>query len=335
VRDRALCNLPRASGIRARVAASSTSTATSERGTVFEAVVRLSLKKLSSEIGDEIRDDDLSGPDTTIADYLERNRTAWNRWAPSSAVSGAKSWRTDELRWGLWNTPESHLQLLRAVPPGADVVELGCGTAAVCAWLQRGGMHPVGVDFSPALLAAAEQLQHEFGVYFPLISANAEAVPFDRDSFDVAVSEYGPSVWSNPRRWLPEAHRLLKLGGQLILFTNSAILMACTPADGGLAGEQLVRDYYSSYRVEFGADAGVEFHLTHGQWIRLLRANGFAIENHIELRQQPRAKPRYELVSLKWARRWPSEEIWIARKVSEEPPELFADAREAQREQTR
>ena len=309
----------------------------SERGTVFGALVRLSgLKKRLPEIGDEIlADDAVGGPETSIADYLERNRSAWHRWAPSSVATGAKAWRTDELRWGLWNTPESHLQLLRAVPPAADVIELGCGTAAICAWLKRGGMHPVGLDFSPAQLNVAEQLQHEFGVYFPLISANAEDVPFDRDSFDVAISEYGPSVWSNPRRWLPEAHRLLRLGGQLILFTNSAILMACTPTDGSLAGEKLVRDYFSSYRVEFGAEAGVEFHLTHGQWVRLLRANGFAVENLIELRPQPKAKPRYELVSLKWARRWPSEEIWVARKVSEKPPELFSDAQQTESEQTR
>ncbi len=144
-------------------------------------------------------------------------------------AAGSAAWRIDELEWGLWSTPKSQLRLLRAFAPGADIVELGCGAAPVCAWLKRGGMHPVGLDFSPAQLMAAEQLQREFGVYFPLISANAEDVPFDRESFDVAISEYGASIWSNPRRWVPEAHRLLRLGGQLIFFTNSAILMACHP----------------------------------------------------------------------------------------------------------
>jgi SAM-dependent methyltransferase len=279
--------------------------------------------------------EDVGTSQTDVADYLERNRSTWHRWAPRSMTVGAKAWQTNELRWGLWNTPESHLHLLGDLAPGSDVIELGCGAAAVCAWLKRGGMHPVGVDFSSAQLLAAERLQQEHGIFFPLISANAEAVPFDRDSFDVAISEYGPSVWSNPRRWLPEAHRLLRLGGQLIFFTNSAILMACTPADGGPAGETLVRDYFSSYRVEFGDDAGVEFHLTHGQWVRLLRANGFAVENLIELRPQSRAKPRYEFVPLKWARRWPSEEIWVARKVLEQPPVLDFDTRKTAHEQSR
>jgi SAM-dependent methyltransferase len=255
--------------------------------------------------------------ETETLDYLERNRRAWDLWAPASGVIGRKAWQTDELRWGLWNTPESQLSLLQGLEPGADVVELGCGTGPVCAWLKRSGMHPVGVDFAPKQLRTAELFQHEFGIRFPLIPSNAEDVPFEAESFDMAVSEYGASIWCSPRRWLPEACRLLRPGGQLIFFTNSAILMTCTPADGSEPGETLVRDYYGSYRVQFAADAGVEFHLTHGQWVRLLRATGFALENLIELRPRPRAKPRYKFVDLQWARRWPSEEIWIARKTEE------------------
>jgi len=289
-------------------------------------VVRLTLNRGTSVDSEETWVEETVGyPERDGADYLERNRSTWRRWAPQSATVGAKAWQANELRWGLWNTPESQLRLLRELAPGSDIIELGCGAAGVCAWLKRGGMHPVGLDFSTAQLLAAERLQQEHGVYFPLITANAEAVPFDQDSFDVAISEYGPSVWSNPRQWLPEAHRVLRLGGQLIFFTNAAILMACTPADGSPAGAQLVRDYFSSYRVEFGDDAGVEFHLTHGQWVRLLRANGFAVENLIELRPQGRAKPRFEFVPLKWARRWPSEEIWVARKVSQELAVLDLD----------
>lgn len=269
---------------------------------------------------------EVDAPSHGRPDYLERNRAAWHRWAASSAVSGAKAWRTDELRWGLWNTPESHLRLLRDLAPGSDVLELGCGAAGLCAWLKREGMFPIGVDFSLTQLAAAERLQHEFGLSFPLISANAEDVPIDQDSFDLVISEYGASIWSNPRRWLPEAHRMLRPGGQLIFFTNPAILMACTPADGGPAEERLVRDYFGSYRVEFAEDTGVEFHLTHGQWVRLLRATGFVVENLIELRPLPGAIPRHEFVSLEWARRWPSEEIWVGRKISEQPPDLGLNA---------
>jgi SAM-dependent methyltransferase len=248
--------------------------------------------------------------------YIERNKAAWDRWAPEHAARGRKAWEQPDLQWGLWDSPESELQLLREVPARADAIELGCGTAAISAWLVQQGLRPVAVDVSPAQLKTAERLQVDFGLSFPLICANAEEVPFDNASFEVAISEYGASLWCNPRRWLPEAHRLLRPNGRLIFFTNAAMLMVCTPGEGGAAGDVLMRDYFSSYRVEFPLDEAVEFHLTHGHWIRLLRATGFVLENLVEIRPQPEATPRFEFVSLEWARRWPSEEIWVARKVA-------------------
>lgn len=262
-----------------------------------------------------ITDDGSLDVPTGTPDYLERNREVWGRWSATSAATGAKAWRTEELLWGIWNTPESRLGLLSDTPAGGDVVELGCGAGALCAWLKRAGFRPVGVDFSPLQLKVAERLQAENGLSFSLIHANVEDVPFDGESFDVAISEYGASVWSDPRYWLPEAHRLLRSDGLLIFFTTGAMMTACTPEDGSAPGEQLVRDYFGSYRMEFGAENGVEFHPTHGDWIRLMRATGFLIESLIELRPPGGAKARYELVDLKWAQRWPSEEIWFARKV--------------------
>jgi SAM-dependent methyltransferase len=251
------------------------------------------------------------------ADYIERNRAAWESWASKAAVTGRKAWRDEELLWGLWSSSETELQLFHELQPGADVVELGCGTAAIAAWLARSGARPVAVDFSRRQLNTAEQLQHEFGISFPLIGANAENVPFEEGSFDFAISEYGVSLWCDPRRWLPEANRLLRPGGQLIYFTSGAMMMACTPFDGGMAGDMLVRDYFSSYRVEFPGEDAVEFHLTHGHWVRLLRASGFVLENLIEVRPPRGAKSRFGFASTKWARRWPSEEIWVARKCGE------------------
>jgi SAM-dependent methyltransferase len=247
-------------------------------------------------------------------DYVELNRQAWDGWAAHYAARGRTAWEASDLQWGLWDTPESELQLFRTAPPGANVIELGCGTAAISAWLARHGRHPVAVDISRAQLDTAARLQHEFRVSFPLVPANAERVPFDKESFDMAVSEYGASLWCNPRRWLPEAHRLLRPGGYVVFFTNAAFLMACTPEDGGAATDVLVRDYFSGYRLEFAEEKAVEFHLTHGHWIRLLRTTGFVLENLIEVRPPRSAEARFGFVSLDWARRWPSEEIWIARK---------------------
>ena len=68
------------------------------------------------------------------------------------------------------------------------------------------------------------------------------------------------------------------------------------------------------YRVEWPGDPGVEFHLSHGDWIRLLTRSGFDIEDLVEVRPAPDAKTKYPFVTLDWARQWPCEEVWKAHK---------------------
>jgi SAM-dependent methyltransferase len=258
-------------------------------------------------------EDDLPGGPQDEPDYIRRNRTAWELWAPGLAARGRDDWKR-ELCWGLWSTPEAALRLLDGIAPYIDVVELGAGAGAISAALARRDLRPVAVDFSRHQIEIAHRLQSEFDQPFPLVHANVEQVPFDLESFDLAISEYGASLWCDPRRWLPEAHRLLRPNGRLIFIANSAMLMACTPPDGGVAHEQLVRPSFGGRRVEFAQDGTVEFHLSHGSWIRMLRAAGFDVEDLLEVRPQSKATPRYEFASLEWARKWPSEEIWIVRK---------------------
>jgi hypothetical protein len=58
----------------------------------------------------------------------------------------------------------------------------------------------------------------------------------------------------------------------------------------------------------------VEFHLSHGDWIRLLRANDFEVTDLVELRPSQDAQGFKNLVTFDWATKWPSEEAWKARK---------------------
>jgi SAM-dependent methyltransferase len=258
-------------------------------------------------------------------DYIERNRAAWEKWAPGHIGAGHKAWQDEDLCWGIWGLPESELRLFDGLQEKEDAIELGSGTAAISAWLARQGVRPVALDFSSKQLQTADGFQREFGVWFPLVCANAEQVLFEDDSFDIAVSEYGASLWCDPQRWLPEARRLLRTNGQLIFFTNSSLLMACTPPDGGPPSDQLVRDYFDRYRIEFDDDGAVEFHLPHGHWVEMLRRNDFVLERLIEVRPPPGAKPRVGIVTADWARRWPSEEIWVARKTATAGASILED----------
>jgi SAM-dependent methyltransferase len=251
-----------------------------------------------------------------LPDHVLRNRSAWDRWAPEFVDNAEHNWRLapGDEEWGIWAIPERDVHLLPDVA-GLDVIELGCGTGYVSAWLARRGARPVGVDNSEAQLATARRLQDEHGLHFPLIHGNAEAVPYPDASFDLVISEYGASIWADPYRWIPEAARLLRPGGRLIFLVNGTILVLCMPDDDAVAATpQLLRPYRGMHRFEWETDESVDFHLGYGDWIRLLRANGFEIENLVELYPPDGATTRYPFVTREWAERWPSEEVWVARK---------------------
>ena len=216
---------------------------------------------------------------------------------------------------GVWGGPEAQLRVL---PPcgGLDCIELGCGTAYVSAWLARRGASPVGIDISEAQLATARKLQHEFELEFPLLHGNAEKVPLPDASFDLAISEYGASIWCDPYRWIPEAARLLRRGGQLVFLVNGVLAMLCEPdtEEPQPPTDRLLRPYFGMHRFEWASDESVEFHLPHGEMITLLRENAFEVQELIEIRPPDGSTARDPSSTLEWAQRWPCEESWKARK---------------------
>jgi SAM-dependent methyltransferase len=253
---------------------------------------------------------------TGPADHVRRNRAAWDRLAAEYAGPGARLWAAPEPTWGVWNIAEAQVGVLPADLSGRDSIELGCGTGYVSAWLARRGARPVGLDNSAAQLATARGLQDRFGLRFPLIHASAEQAPLGDARFDLAISEYGASIWCDPYRWIPEAARLLRPGGQLIFLVHSVLLMLTMPdADDQPATERLLRPYFGMHRFEWSDDEPVEFHLGHGDMIRLLRNCGLVVEDLLELRPGPDATTRYQYVALDWARQWPCEEVWKARRI--------------------
>lgn len=247
--------------------------------------------------------------------YLEPNRRNWERMRDFQVETGRRNWAQTELAWGLWKVPESAVGAVPQVA-GKDVVELGCGTAYWSAWLARRGARMVAVDLTPSQLEIARLLQAEHGLEFPLLEANAEDVPLADESFDVAFSEYGASIWCDPYRWIPEAARLLRPGGELVFLRNSVIGGLCTPHDeDGKLGRGHVRDYFGMCEFEW-PDGTVDFTLNYGDTIRLLRASGFELETMVEPQAPADAEthPVYDYVTADWAQQWPTEEIWVARK---------------------
>jgi SAM-dependent methyltransferase len=244
-------------------------------------------------------------------EYVQQNVANWTRANTEyTDASAARAWAQEEITWGVFEAPESELNLLGDVN-GLDVVELGCGTAYFSSWLARRGARVVGVDPTPAQLATARRLQAETGIEFPLVEAIGEDVPLPDSSFDLVLSEYGASLWADPNGWIPEAARLLRPGGRLVFLTNSTVSVLCMTMDG--VGEQLVRPQFELGKWVWPDTNEVEFHLAHGDWIATLARHGFTVQALHELYAPDDAQPtKYEWVTPAWARRWPVEEIWAA-----------------------
>lgn len=247
-------------------------------------------------------------------DYLNTNRSAWDGYAVDFFQHGKESWASDP-RWGIFGVAEQELGLIDGVA-GKSTLELGCGTGYVSAWMARAGATPTGLDNSPAQLSSARTFQHQFDLHFPLIQGAAESLPFPDASFDLAFSEYGAAIWSDPYLWIPEAARVLKPGGDLIFLGNGTLLMLCANDDENQpATDRMLRPYFGIHRFEWPDTTAVEFHISYGDWIRLFRANGLEVIDLIEIQPPEDAETTYSFVDIDWARRWPAEEVWVVRKL--------------------
>lgn len=241
---------------------------------------------------------------------LSHNRALWtllnHRYTAEAAL---RMWQRDGIRWGVFGIPD------RWLPPvaGLTVIELGAGTAFFSAAIARAGAHPVAIDLNEDQLATARRCQQETGLRFPLVQADAQAVPLADGCADVVLSEHGASVWCDPWRWLPEAARILRPGGYLVFLVNSVLSTLCVP-DTGPATTALQRGQADLGRMSFD---GVEYHPSHSEWIAALTASGFVVSALHELMAPPEAADHdfYEIADVQWAQRWPAEDLWVARRV--------------------
>jgi SAM-dependent methyltransferase len=247
-------------------------------------------------------------------DYVAANVGIWTKAnAEYTDPSAERGWARDEVTWGIWGIPEAELGVLGDVS-GLDVVELGCGTAYFSAILAKLGARPVGVDPTPAQLETARRMQAATRIEFPLVEGVGEDVPLPDASFDLALSEYGASIWADPYRWIPEAARLLRPGAPLVFLRNSTIVTLCQTLEG--ASEQLQRPLRDLGKIVWPDTGEVEFHLPIGDLIDVLGESGFQVERLLELYAPDGAETHsyYDFVTAEWAGKWPAEELWVARK---------------------
>ena len=252
-----------------------------------------------------------------LPEHVAVNRAFWDGYAHEWVEPGERNWRQapGEETWGTFGFPESEVHMLPDDLAGKDAIELGCGTGYVSAWMARRGARVVGIDNSARQLETAARLQQEHNLAFPLIHGNAERVPYPDASFDFAISEYGAVLWADPEAWIPEAARLLRPGGRLHVLTNSLLVhLTNNIADEDAPqGECLLRPQFGTSRLVWPDDSSVEFHPSHGDWIRMFTAAGFEILELLEPQAAPGLTSRGFPGGSDWATKWPVEEIWKVR----------------------
>jgi ubiquinone/menaquinone biosynthesis C-methylase UbiE len=253
-----------------------------------------------------------------LPDYAVLNRTQWTRVnAEFTDANAHDAWAQDEITWGMTHAREADLGVLGDFV-GKDIVELGCGTGYFGARLKRKGAgRVVGVDVTPAQLESARRANDEFGLGLEFIEANAEKTGLASESFDLAISEYGASIWCDPYKWIPEAARLLRQDGEIVFLRNSTLRILCMREELPSDTETLQRPQRGLHRLEWHDPDEVEFALGHSDWFKLLRDTGFEVLDLVELyATENTPDSKYYEFSREWAERWPLEEIWRARKRS-------------------
>lgn len=251
-----------------------------------------------------------------LPDYVQVNRLHWDRQAHEWVEMGRRAWQ-QEPQWGIWGIPESDLDLLPSDMANMGAIELGCGTGYVSAWMTRRGARCVAIDNSQNQLNTARSLADQHGLDIEFLHGNAETAPYPDESFDFAVSEYGVAIWADPFKWVPEAARLLRPGGELSFLGHHPMVMLAQHREvDDEVTRTLLYSYFDLHRVDWteGEDSGTEFNLPISRWMRLFEQTGFDIVAFHEIRSPSATARKSFAVDAAWAHDYPSEQAWRLRK---------------------
>ncbi|MDQ1475935.1 MAG: hypothetical protein QOE62_1164 [Actinomycetota bacterium] len=240
---------------------------------------------------------------------VRHNRSFWDADSDNYQDAHGEQLAHAPLAWGAYRVPESELQILGDVS-GRAVLELGCGAAQWSIALAEQGARVVGLDVSAAQLGHARRADGTV----PLVQASGEQVPFSDSSFDIVFCDHGALSFCDPHVSVPEVARLLRPGGLLAFCCTHPMLYLTWDDKNERQTRKLQIDYADLGRLAL-EEGTIDWVLPPGSWIRVLRANGFDIEDLRELLVGPDASTTYDdFAPPKWARRWPAEWIWKARR---------------------
>jgi SAM-dependent methyltransferase len=219
------------------------------------------------------------------AESERASRRWWDADADDYLAEHARDIGEADFVWCPEGLREADARLLGDVA-GADVLEVGAGSAPCSRWLRRQGARPVALDLSRGMLRHAAALGVATGIAVPLVQAGAERLPFRPESFDLACSAFGavPFV-ADPRRVMAEVARVLRPGGRWVFAINHPLrwVFSDDPGPDGLTVQQSYFDRTPYVEVDAAGTATyVEHHRTVGDRIRDVVAAGLVLDDLVE-----------------------------------------------------
>jgi len=100
-----------------------------------------------------------------------------------------------------------------------DVLDVAVGTGLNFPYYPA-GVRLTGVDLSPGMLEIARRRAEELGLDVDLREADAQALPFRKESFDTVVCTLGLCGVPDERVAVAEMHRVLRPGGMVLLLDH-------------------------------------------------------------------------------------------------------------------
>lgn len=215
-------------------------------------------------------------PPPSAAQISVANRTHWD--ADAEQYHQAHPEYLAGFNWCPEMLSEERVRLLGDVSH-AHVLEIGCGSAPCARWLAADGVGFISAfDLSAGMLAQAGT-GHEVA----LAQADATALPYRNDAFDVAFSVFGAIPFIPDLGILfEEVARVLKPGGRFVYSVNHPMrwIFVDDPASF-----QVYASYFEEGYTEFdedGAPTYAEFQHKVGDHIRALAGAGFIVEDMVE-----------------------------------------------------
>lgn len=110
-----------------------------------------------------------------------------------------------------------------AVKPGMRILDIASGTADLAIEFARraGAENVIASDINHEMLAIGRKRLQTAGLPAETVEADAEALPFQDDSFDVVTVSFGIRNMTHKDRALKEMLRVLKPGGRLLVLEFS------------------------------------------------------------------------------------------------------------------